>query len=83
MNIYSITFRGRCPRNNELITYHLTIQTQKQEIILAENLEEFTKSLDDLLHEDMADRLFEKFGNKQCLVAKHGNTTIKTFREEV
>jgi hypothetical protein len=83
MNIYSITFRGRCPRNKELITYHLTIQTQKQEIILAENLEEVTGSLDDLLHEDMADKLFEKFGNKQCLVAKHGNTTIKTFREEV
>jgi hypothetical protein len=80
MNIYSLTFHSTCPRNHERITYHLTIQTEAYEVILAEELEKITGLCNDLLHEDMADMLFEKFGNKQCLVAKHGNTTIKTFR---
>lgn len=78
MNIYRTTFEAQCPKNGDLISYFLTIETSER--IWVETINEQIKSLARTgLHETIADKL-KQLGGKQTLVALHNNVTITTIR---
>lgn len=77
MNIYTFGFVTECIKNDDLIQYTLEIRTSN--VIIAEDLMEFAVP-DKALHEDLADRFFERFGGRQKMVATHGAVMIETRR---
>jgi hypothetical protein len=78
MNIYQTSFDATCPKDGQLITYSLTIETLDQ--IWVEVIEEQIKSLSRIgFHETIADKL-KQLGGKQTLVATHKSVTITTIR---
>lgn len=78
MNIYQTTFEAQCPKNGELISYSLTIETPER--IWVETINEQIKSFARSgFHETIADKL-KQLGGKQTLVAVHHNVTITTVR---
>lgn len=78
MNIYQTKFDSKCPKDGELISYSLTIETS--EFLWVEKINETIKALGESgFHEDMADKL-KQLGGKQTMVATHKNVTITTIR---
>jgi hypothetical protein len=68
-----------CIVNQKPVEHFLTISTQR--VIVVEELLFFIKNLEPAFHEIIADKLAEKFGGKQTLVANHHGVTISTERE--
>lgn len=78
MNNYKIEFFSKCPVNNIRIHYKLTVKTKN--IIMVEQLVDFVSHLDNCLHEDIADKLFNNFGGNQTLEANHHSVFLWTER---
>ncbi len=78
MNTYTTKFVVTCVVNQKPVEHFLTISTQ--EVIVVEDLLFFVKNLEPAFHEIIADKLAEKFGGKQILVANHHGVTISTER---
>jgi hypothetical protein len=78
MNTYKYQFAAGCPENDDLIIYHLTIESEET-ILVEEILAAVTGRR--VLHETLADFLVEKFGGKQTLVGNHSGIEITTVRE--
>ena len=79
MNSYTHTFCGRCPVNQQVICYILTIETPDR--ILVEDILRIVKELPlAFFHEDAADILAGKMQGKQTLRAHHHNVDIVTVR---
>lgn len=78
MNIYQTTFEAQCPKNGELISYSLTIETNERIWVetINEQIASFARSG---FHETLADKL-KQLGGKQTLVATHHGVTITTIR---
>ncbi len=79
MNTYTTKFLLTCIVNQKPVEHFLTISTQR--VIVVEELLFFIKNLEPAFHEIIADKLAEKFGGKQTLVANHHGVTISTERE--
>jgi hypothetical protein len=77
VNVYTYGFSTECIKNSDLIHYTLEIKTSN--VIIAEDLMEFPVP-DKALHEDLADRYFERFGGRQKMNATHGKVAIETRR---
>lgn len=78
MNTYTTKFVLTCVVNQQQIEHFLTISTQ--DVIVVEDLISFIKNLEPAFHEIIADKLAEKFGGKQTLIANHHGVTITTER---
>jgi hypothetical protein len=78
VNIYTQGFAAICPRNKQPVDYVLRIETD--EVIMVEDLQEFTKTLREGFHERFADDLHIRFGGVQTLEAHHHGTDIRTVR---
>jgi hypothetical protein len=78
MNTYETTFFSSCPINHAQIRYELTIKTK--DLIMVEDLLEEVRSLNDMLHEDIAEYLLDTFGGEQRLYAIHHGVVITTER---
>jgi len=77
MNIYEISFGVKCPNNDVIVEYDLTIESTK--MIMVEDILELVQSFQVGYHENMADKLKE-LGGKQTLVAYHHGVKITTIR---
>lgn len=81
MNIYRYVFTGPCPNNQRAIDYWLEIRAQR--VIMVEEIAaecDRAKEAEKPYHETIADRLFEKFGGQQRMVAFHHGVWIETLR---
>lgn len=78
MNIYRHQFVAECPNNGVMIVYELEIQATW--IIHVEHITTFTKLIQRGFHEDIADRLWDKFHGKQILKAHHHGVDIESRR---
>ena len=85
MNVYTVKFFARCPRNGIRVEYTLTIERSEEDDadghLLVEELVDTVSLLDRGMHEELADQLHREFGGRQTLVADHHGVTIKTVRE--
>jgi hypothetical protein len=79
MNKYSTKFVALCPVNNKPITYQLEIKHTEK--ILVEDILETINKFVSGFHESIADKLLEKFGGEQTLIANHHGVTIQTERK--
>lgn len=77
-NEYKMSFYVRCPSDKELIKYSLSLTTDVT--IMVESLIEFVKQIEEDYQENIADRLFKKFGGISVLSATHQGVTIITTR---
>lgn len=77
-NIYRHQFVSRCPNNNQPIIYSLSIETE--EVIYAEHLITACALIESDYHEDIADKLSERFKGFQTLKAHHHGVDIETRR---
>lgn len=81
MNIYSLTFKAKCPVDGSEITYDWTVHTEH--VYMAEELRRIADGIGEGLHERIADALHDRFGGQQTLEATHaGGVHIKTLRPE-
>lgn len=78
MNKYKVVFYSKCPVNEKIVKYHLTIKSNAV-IEVEKILFEVSKYKSDL-HENIADGLYLVFGAKQKLIAFHHGVTIVTKR---
>jgi hypothetical protein len=78
VNVYTQRFDAPCPRNGKRINYVLKVFSRTA--IQVEDLQAFVAALPGLYHEQIADRLFERFGGTQTLNAEHHGTGIQTVR---
>jgi hypothetical protein len=81
MNIYRHTFAATCPNDGELIIYRLEIKTN--EMIFVEHLKAETALIKTGIQERIADRLQQRFGGEQTMVATHQGIEIETQRKPV
>jgi hypothetical protein len=79
-NNYQVEFFCRCPVNNIRIHYTLTIRTDQT--IMVEKLVDRVSTLNEKLHEDLADELAAEFGGHQKLEAYHHGVYLWTVRGE-
>lgn len=77
MNIYTQHFRATCPNNGRTVDYVLTIESART--IMVEDIQAAVNAVEGY-HEDMADKLFARFGGRQRLVAHHHGTDVETVR---
>jgi NADPH-dependent 7-cyano-7-deazaguanine reductase QueF len=80
INIYKHFFTSKCPVNQDIIDYRLTIKSS--EMIEVESIVSITDSFEEGYHEDFADQLIERLGGTQTLKAYHHGVFIKTVRGE-
>lgn len=78
MNIYRLTFAATCPNDGELILYKLEIKTES--VIYVEHLKAETALIKTGIQEQIADRLQQRFGGDQMMVAIHQGVEIETLR---
>jgi hypothetical protein len=78
MNIYRYQFVANCPTNDKPIIYSLSIETE--EVIYAEHLMTACALIESDYHEDIADKLSERFKGVQTLKANHHGVDIETRR---
>lgn len=79
MNIYSLTFKAKCPVDGSEITYDWMVHTEH--VYMAEELRRIADGIGEGLHESIADALFDRFGGQQRLKATHaGDVHIETRR---
>jgi len=77
MNIYFHEFTSTCPNNGAVIAYELEIQSNT--VIMVEEIIAAC-AVDMTYHEELADRLYERFGGIQSMVAFHHGVRIQTVR---
>ena len=77
MNVYEYDFIVECPVNGAKVSHHLTIESFS--LIKVESVIEFCQ-VDPTFHEELADRLYAKFGGKQTMRAYHHGVWITTTR---
>lgn len=77
MNIYFYKFTAKCPNNNLVIHYELTIYSKKT--IMVEEIISLC-SKESTYHEDLADILYDSLGGYQIINAYHHGVWIKTIR---
>lgn len=80
VQVYETSFIATCPTNGLGVQYHLKI-TLKHMVMVEDILEEVA-SIETGYHEDIADRLAERFGGDQELVADHHGVKITSYRKE-
>jgi hypothetical protein len=78
MNIYRYQFVANCPTNDKPIIYSLSIETE--EVIYVEHLMTACALIESDYHEDIADKLSERFKGTQVLTARHHGVDIETRR---
>jgi hypothetical protein len=78
MNIYRYQFVANCPTNDKPIIYSLTVETL--ETIYVEHLMTACALIESDYHEDIADKLSERFKGFQTLKAHHHGVDIETHR---
>jgi len=78
MNIYEHRFCVTCPNDSKTIHYMLRIETES--VVMAEAIEDACRLEPTAYHESIADTLFQKFGGKQTITARHGAVDITTVR---
>jgi hypothetical protein len=78
VNIYTHRFTAKCPNNSRVVTYNLTIESH--DTIMVESLQSEILNFDIGYHEQIADKLFERFGGRQTITAHHHGTHITTIR---
>ena len=78
-NIYEAKFVAECPSDGEKIEYTTRIAAQK--LIRVEDINDFVRKIAKGYHEDIADKLFTRFGGMQCISAVHQGVKILTMRE--
>lgn len=79
MNFYTYGFMMRCPVNEKVIRYSLTIETPDRVLV-----EEIVRVVDAMpvsgFHEDIADSLASALPGRQTLRAHHHGVDIETVR---
>lgn len=78
MNIYTQAFSAKCVKNDRSVNYVLTIESPS--MVLVEDIQAAVDELAKGYHEEFANRLYERFGGRQVLVAHHHGTDIVTVR---
>jgi hypothetical protein len=78
INIYRRNFTAICPNNGMAIDYALEIQ--HADVIMVEQIVDFTAGREPSYHEAIADEAFELFGGVQILKAHHHGVDIETVR---
>lgn len=77
MNAYTVEFFACCPNNGIRIKYRLRIETA--EVIPVEQIAAAVDA-EDGFHEEIADRMFARFGGRQVMTADHHGVQIETTR---
>lgn len=79
MNRYSTTFMAKCPVNDQIIRYALSIEAPGRILV-----EEIIAAVDALpmagFHEDIADALVKTLPGRHTLIAHHHGVDIETVR---
>ena len=78
MNSYTTEFFSVCPNNGNRIKYKLRIDTH--EAIQVEQIIAAVESESEGFHEEIADKLLNRFGGRQTLIADHHGVTIESTR---
>jgi len=79
MNTYTIKFMAKCPNNDAVIIYALSIESKVT--IMVEEIMSVVDSLPrDGYHEDIADSLTQALPGRQTLTAHHHGVGIETVR---
>ena len=80
LNRYSLRFRRKCPVNDKVIRYTLTLETWRTVMV-----EEILRIVGDLpksgFHEQFADNLAASLPGVQTLSAHHHGVDIETVRK--
>lgn len=79
LNRYHVTFTATCPNNGVEIDYDLTIETNLT--IMVEDIMAEVQSIKCGFHEDIADRLGNRFLGRQTLKGHHHGVDITTVRQ--
>jgi len=79
LNRYHVTFKATCPNNGVEIDYDLTIDTKLT--IMVEEIMEEVQNITSGYHEDIADRLADRFFGRQTLKGHHHGVDITTVRQ--
>jgi hypothetical protein len=79
LNRYHVTFIATCPNNGVEIHYDLTIDTKLT--IMVEDIMAEVRSITAGFHEDIADRLADRFLGRQTLKGHHHGVDITTVRQ--
>jgi len=77
VNRYSHSFVAVCPNNGKRIRYYLTIETDQ--LVMVEEIVDFCTKQEGY-HEQIADRLADRFPGVQELKAHHHGVQITTTR---
>lgn len=78
---YQHEFVSFCPQNGKAIRYDLEIQSSK--MILAEHIITACRLIEKGYHEDIAQQLHARFGQRQILKAHHHGVAVQTTIGEV
>lgn len=78
INIYRRSFTAICPNNGLPIDYALEIK--HRDVIMAEQIVEYTTGLEPSYHGQIADDLLSRFGGDQTIKAHHHGVDIETTR---
>ena len=78
MNSYETEFFCQCPKNGIRIKYSLNIQTN--EVVMVEDILAAVSGFQSDFHEQIADRLHQRFGGLQTMSADHHGVRITTHR---
>lgn len=79
LNRYHVTFKATCPNNGVEIDYDLTIDTKLT--IMVEEIMKEVQIIQSGYHEDIADRLADRFFGRQTLKGHHHGVDIITVRQ--
>lgn len=77
-NIYRRQFVSVCPADGDHIIYSLEIRSQT--MLRVEHINTAVALEAKAFHEEIADRLFERFGGEQRIIAVHQGVEIETVR---
>lgn len=78
MNTYRFNFIAVCPTNGESIHYSFQLHTHSK--VMVEEIKKACLEGGAEFHEDIADRLYQRFGGHQTIIAKHHGVEIETQR---
>lgn len=78
MNVYRRQFVSVCPADGDAIVYALEIRSAT--MVRVEHINIALALEAKAFHEDIADRLFDRFGGEQRMTAVHQGVEIETRR---
>lgn len=79
-NIYHYVFTVTCPNNSRVILYDLEIV--HKDMVMVEDIIAACSELPSCFQEEIADRLYERFGGYQVIKAHHHGVNVETRRGE-